>query len=76
MQGYALGRAKCRGRIHNENYTSEGGRVKLDSGSLEKDLGVNVDNELKFRKHVNIEVEKANRLLAIIRRNFIFIDAV
>ena len=37
-------------------------RVELESCQLEKDLGVNVDADLKFRDHVDTQVGKANRL--------------
>ena len=39
-----------------EMKTSEGeGRVKLGSSSMERDLGVHIDSELKFSKNVEIQ---------------------
>ena len=43
---------------------------------MEKDLGVNVDDELNFEEHVQIQTMKANKLLAMIRRSFSYIDEV
>ena len=37
---------------------------------LEKDLGVNVDLELKFSKHIEIQVNKANKILGLIRGSY------
>ena len=34
-------------------------KVRLESTNTEKDLGVNIDSELKFSKHVEIQVNKA-----------------
>ena len=38
----------------------------------EKDLGVNVDANLTFEHHVEIVVNKANRMLGMIRRAYTF----
>jgi hypothetical protein len=50
-------------------------RTALQESVLEKDLGVNVDNELKFSRHIEIQVNKANKILGLIRRSFEFLDA-
>ena len=49
--------------------------VELHSTELEKDLGVNVDTSLKFSQHVEIQVNKANRLLGLVRRSFVYLDS-
>ena len=51
-------------------------RVMLDSTEIEKDLGVLVDNELKFTKHVVAQVNKANKILGLIRRSSEYIDYI
>ena len=56
--------------------TSKGESVTLESVIVEKDLGVNVDSDLRFSKHVSIQVQKANRLLSLIRRGFPSLDSV
>lgn len=48
--------------------------VTLEATSLEKDLGVNVDQELKFSKHTEIQVNKANRILGLVRRSYEYLD--
>ena len=40
----------------------------------ETDLGVQVDNQLKFQIHINTAVKKANRMLGVIKRNFKHLD--
>lgn len=49
--------------------------VSLQVTEVEKDLGVNIDKDLKFSKHIEIEVNKANRLLGLIRRSYEYLDA-
>ena len=46
----------------------------MQSTELEKDLGVNVDTSLIFSQHVEIQVNKANRLLGLVRRSFVYLD--
>ncbi|RUS72071.1 hypothetical protein EGW08_020166 [Elysia chlorotica] len=53
---------------------SKGECITLESVSTEKDLGVNIDSDLKFSQHVSIQVNKANRLLALLRRGFTVLD--
>ena len=59
------------------NYTMKGidenGEEKtytLKESKEEKDLGVIVDNELDFKKHIATVTAKANRTVGIIRRSF------
>ena len=47
---------------------------KLKEGEQEKDLGIIFDPTLKFDIHINTQVDKANKILGTIRRNFSFID--
>jgi hypothetical protein len=49
-------------------------RIALNSSDLERDLGVHVDSDLKFSRHVEIQVNKANKILGLIRRSFEYID--
>ena len=53
-------------------YTIEG--AALESTCLEKDLGVFLDTDLKFREHAASVVAKATQILAVIRRAFALID--
>ena len=49
--------------IHELGYTSE-----------EKDIGVIIDSNLEFDKHVYFKVNKANSTMAVIRRSFQKLD--
>ena len=48
---------------------------KLAHTSEEKDLGLIVDNNLKFEKHVTSKVNTANKVMGLIRRSFDFLDS-
>ena len=39
-----------------------------------KALGVNVDNKLNFSNHTEIQVNKANRILHLIKRSYDILD--
>ena len=54
-----------------------GGSIKntLNVTKIEKDLGVLVDNEMKFSQHVQVQVGKANKILGLIRRSFTYLNA-
>ena len=47
---------------------------QLDVSRLERDLGVQVDSLLKFRRQAAAAVAKANQVLAVIRRSFALIN--
>ena len=49
---------------------------KLNQVYEEKDLGILMDNELKFHKHTYAAVKNARRNLGIIKKTFSFLDAV
>ena len=50
--------------------------VKHDMSQIEeiKDIGVVVDKNLKFEKHINAKIETANKILEIIRRTYMFLN--
>ena len=58
----------------NEKFTYHMGDICLESVNEEKDLGVVIDDKLKFDAHTEKQVNKANRQLAIIRRSFVNLD--
>jgi hypothetical protein len=65
-------------RQQNFKYEMEaanGESVEIETTSCEKDLGIMIDNELKFSKHVETQVNKANKILGMIRRSFEHMDA-
>ncbi len=64
---------------NNPNYDyamrdETGDEVTLETTELEKDLGVHIDPSLKFSKHTEIQVNKANRILGLIRRSYQYLD--
>ena len=61
----------------NYNYTMEDGNSRrlLEPTILEKDLGTFVDPDLKFSQHIETQVNKANKILGMIRRTFEYMDA-
>ena len=68
---------KCKvlhlGRLNpNYNYDMDGVALKITTE--EKDLGVVIDDKLKFDAHTEKQVNKANRQLGLIRRSFDALD--
>ena len=49
-------------------------RTAITQVNEEKDLGVTFQDDLKFTKHINNCVNKANRMIGIIKRTFTEID--
>ena len=50
------------------------GGTPLQETECEKDLGVKIDNNLKFSQHIDTIVNKANSIMGIIRRTFKHLD--
>ena len=48
-----------------------GERVVLEESTVEKDIGVHVDQRLKFEKHILQQTQKANQIMGLIRRSFV-----
>ena len=65
--------AKCKilhlGRL-NSGFTYSMGDTELAETTEERHLGVLVDNELHFGKHTKERVNKANRMLGMIKIGF------
>ena len=58
--------------LHHQKYTMSG--AIIEETSTEKDLGVHVDSDLKFRKQAATAVSKASQVMAVIRKSFQLID--
>ena len=56
-----------------QNYTMGG--TTLATTTSEKDLGVYVDTQLTFEKHIETVVNQANRMLGLIRRSYTYLDS-
>ena len=46
----------------------------VDRVKMEKDLGLAVDTRRTFEKHISDKVNKANQMMGLVRRSFIFMD--
>ena len=53
---------------------SSGTNTTPGGTTSERDLGVQVDPELKFNQHVELIANKANKMLGLIRRSFTLLD--
>ena len=53
-------------------YTMNGIELKLKQD--EKDLGVIIDSQLNFEKHISTKVNKANQIMGLIRRTMTYLD--
>ena len=55
--------------------TDKDGNVKnLLEVECEKDLGIYVQDNLKFDKHISLTVNRGNRLVGLIKRAFSYLD--
>ena len=53
-------------------YTLKG--IMMEEVTVEKDLGIHIDMDLKFRKQAAAAVAKASQVMAVIRRSFQILD--
>ena len=58
----------------SENRTHNMDDIILRNVKQEKDIGVTVDNQLKFEDHMYEKIKKANNMMGLIRRLFIHPD--
>ena len=70
---------KCVAMELGKQYNSEKPIYKMGTHTLnqttcEKDLGVHIDDKLNFDSHINEIVNKANRIMAIARKTFDYMD--
>lgn len=49
-------------------------KIQLENITNEKDIGVTVDEDLNFKTHIQLIVNKANSILRLIRRSFVYLD--
>ena len=50
------------------------GLTKLRTITEEKDIGVIIDNSLKFESHMSTKINKANAIMGMIRRAYVYLD--
>ena len=58
----------------NPRYEYNMGDQTLETTTEEKDLGVIIDEKLKFDKHTEVQANKANKVLGLLRRSFETLD--
>ena len=58
----------------NPKVTYELDGQELKTSHLEKDLGVWISDDLKPAHHIGVITAKANRIVGLIRRNFLYMD--
>ena len=58
----------------NPKYAYHMGEMELKQSKEEKDLGVYITENMKFSKHCAEAVKKANKVIGMIKRNFINFD--
>ncbi len=63
------------GRTNSRHVYSLNGH-NLEQVHQEKDLGVIVDDQLKFHAHISTAVNKSNQIQAIIKKSFLLLDMV
>ena len=54
--------------------TADGNTHNIKDTTEEKDLGVTIDDELTFSKHIQTQINKANAILGSLRHSFKYID--
>ena len=59
---------------NNNQYTYDMAGVELQNTPCEKDLGVYIDNKLKFHDHVAHAIDKGNKMLGLIKNTFSCLD--
>ena len=72
---FNVGKCKCMHYGPNNpehSYTLYG--TDINTCTQEKDLGVTFDPSLKFKIHIQNVINKGNQILALIRKNFMFMD--
>ena len=63
-----------KGTKHYHLYNNDGNIIELKQSDGEKDIGVFVDENLSFNKHIQNQVNKANSIMGLIRRTYTYLD--
>jgi hypothetical protein len=61
-------------KVEKRTYTMGTDKKPLRESTVEKDIGVHIDDRLSFDEHINSKVNKANSTMGLIRRSFEFLD--
>ena len=60
---------------HTYHILDKGTKYNMAQINDMKDIGVIMDSDLKFEKHINSKIDTANKILGIIRRSFMYLSA-
>ena len=60
---------------HTYCTTDNGSKYDMTQINDMKDIGVIIDSDLKFEKHINSKIGTANKILGIIRSSFMYLSA-
>ena len=52
-----------------------GQQVILECSAVERDLGILVDDKLSFSDHIHTVAQKANKIMAVIKRTFVYLNS-
>lgn len=63
-----------RSGLESYNYKLSNNGISLKKIENEIDLGINMDENLNFDKHITMKVNKANQVMGLIRRTFVSLD--
>ena len=67
------------GRNHERCYKmrkrGSSDKVTFEKSEIERDLGAQMDKDLRFSQHIETQVNEANLLLGLIRRSYEHLDA-
>ena len=69
-----IGKAQPVDQSNDEVFTYSMEGHPLQYSECEKDLGVFIDNKLSFDKHINYSINKANKVMAVARKTFDYMD--
>lgn len=58
----------------NYTLTTAAGTNPLECSHVEKDLGIHIDDQLRFTQHIQKSVSNTNKLLGVIRRTYQYLD--
>ena len=67
-----LGKNNPKATYHMKS--TDGEEHELEEVEVEKDLGVEVDNKLKFSQHIQTKINKANKVLGCLKHTFKFLN--
>ena len=72
---YSITIGKKEDNDYTYRITDNGTKYDITQINDMKDIGVIIDSDLKFEKHINSKIGTANKILGIIRRAFMYLSA-